>query len=203
MNNLIGRFPADAVERIGETYRNSPHDVHYSFVKYFGWREFLQEKINFVIDAGLDKRKPGTLLDIGSGTGYFPWVARELGWQVAITDLPDSFGESIICYKKILAVLGLQRNFELHIRPLIRIPNEIGKYDFIAITGGCFHKKWTPEMWAFLISDLSDHLNKPGALFFHLVTGGVCESGYKAFLDVRKQMKGVKKSVNSFLLEVA
>ena len=86
---ITGDFPAE--EAIGKYYETSDYISHSDTKKglvnslYHRVRQqMLRKKANWITKStGLEK---GTILDVGTGTGYFANAMKELGWTVSVVE---------------------------------------------------------------------------------------------------------------------
>ena len=122
---------------------------------------------------GLHQTKALAILDLGTGTGLFPFVCRQCGHDIVGLDLPrDSIKGSM---RKIFPALRTALDvptIELPICPLTPL-NLIGKYDLITGFRVCFnnhkkHDEWGQVEWQFFVNDLFTHLNAGGCLVLML-----------------------------------
>lgn len=187
-----------ALEQAEQKYVNRGFDSH-SFVKYFMAVPQIREKVTWAVEY-LDLDRPFyptapngaeqklSVLDIGTGMGWLPYVAKYFGHRVILTDLPLTYGESIEGYDDGLKALGLVRAHEFPVRRQTRLPiNEGDKFDLITATGIAWHKNWAPEDWVFFLSDLYFHcLYKAGRIFLQLNDTGKVAGGFQALktLDI-------------------
>ncbi len=131
-----------------------------------GWRKYLDLdrwigiNLRRVQALELDWGRRQSILDLGSGAGYFLYICRWLGHRTLGLDIDDvpMFGE-------MFRVLGLQRVIA-RIEPFQPLPAFDCKFDLITAFMICFngHKRpalWGPKEWSFFLDDLATRL-KPG-----------------------------------------
>ena len=144
-----------------------------NWTKYFEAERWLKLNIRRAQDIGLDraKKRPLRILDLGSGAGYFLFVARELGHHGIGLDLPEP-----AFYGDIFRQFGLER-VEARVEARQPLPTELlagGKFDLVTAFSIAFngHKSpalWGPAEWDFLLGDLRDRFLAPGGrLYFDL-----------------------------------
>lgn len=142
--------------------------------KYFEPARWLRLNIRRAQDIGLDRgRRPLRILDLGSGAGYFLFVARELGHAGVGLDI----GEPAF-YGDICALFGLER-VVWRIEARQPLPESLlmgggSRFDLITAFSIAFngHKSpalWGPAEWDFLLDDLRGRFLAPGGrLYFDL-----------------------------------
>src|SRR4051812_17945261 len=73
-----------------QIYQRKYHDADprpHGYSKYLDIRPWMADKLMMVLYLGLDRSKPLKILDIGTGTGYFPYICRYFGHEVVSLDL--------------------------------------------------------------------------------------------------------------------
>ena len=144
-----------------------------NWTKYFEAERWLKLNIRRAQDIKLDraKKRPLRVLDLGSGAGYFLFVARELGHTGIGLDVPEP-----AFYGDIFRQLGLER-VEARIEARQPLPPELlagGRFDLVTAFSIAFngHKSpalWGPAEWDFLLNDLRDRFLLPGGrIYFDL-----------------------------------
>ena len=109
-----------------------------------------------------------TILDIGTGTGYFPFICNEFSHAGFCLDVPDNE-----LYDQITDSLGLIK-FKRYIKSfeLLKL-NTNERFDLVTAYMICFnnHKQenlWSNKEWEFFISDLQDnYLKKDGKILLN------------------------------------
>lgn len=131
--------------------------------KYLNLDVWLRETILRYLLVAPDGSPTGRVVDLGSGTGYFLWVCRELGHEILGIDLA---GEPL--YDTCIDVLGVPRN-QFRIEPE-RSLCDLGS-DVVLITAfmACFDRyedgtPWDTTAWSFFLSDTREHLEPGGRL---------------------------------------
>lgn len=141
--------------------------------KYLDPVIWFESKLRVARKLGLDQRPPLRILDLGTGPGHFPVVARFYGHDVVGTDLPrvsggvDGTGHF---YDSLCSIYGVRR-----ISHIIR-PNELlqgldGRYDlvtgFLAAFNVDRHRQpWDVITWRFFLADLKCNILTPGGMLF-------------------------------------
>jgi len=125
---------------------------------------YVKRAINIVELLGLHKKKKMRIFDIGSGFAYFPYLCRELGHDVVISDTQEPLYDAVTKY------LGFEK-ISLTVRAFEKM-NMPGRFDCVTALKAAFHQKddgdWGSVEWDFFYSDLREHLN-PRAIVY--ITG--------------------------------
>jgi SAM-dependent methyltransferase len=133
----------------------------YDSYKYFDKQSWLRSKMMRVIELGLDKSAPSSVLDLGCGAGYFLYCCKYLGHDVHGLDLPD-----YEFYRDMIALFGISRT-GFRIEPGKNLPPLGRRFDVITAHQICFngHKTenlWGVEEWDFFLNDLEENYLTPG-----------------------------------------
>ncbi|MEO7168234.1 MAG: class I SAM-dependent methyltransferase [Chthoniobacterales bacterium] len=134
-----------------------------------GWRKYLALdrwmgiNLRRVQELELDWGRRQSILDIGSGAGYFLYIGHWLGHRTLGLDIEDveMFGE-------MFRALGLERVIS-RVEAFEPLPALDRKFDLITAFMICFngHKSpalWGPKEWAFFLDDLEMRLNPGGRI---------------------------------------
>jgi cyclopropane fatty-acyl-phospholipid synthase-like methyltransferase len=129
--------------------------------KYFDKQRWLRAKMMRVIELGLDKSPPVSVLDLGCGAGYFLYCCKFLGHNVHGIDLPN-----YEFYNDMVALFGLSRTGS-RIEAYKKLPALGRRFDVITAHQMCFngHKTenvWGADEWDFFLSDLEVNCLNPG-----------------------------------------
>ena len=136
--------------------------------KYLNYKFWLKESLIRFYKLGLHREEKKTILDIGTGTGYFPFICNEFSHAGFCLDVPDKE-----LYDQITDSLGLIK-FKRYIKSfeLLKL-NTNERFDLVTAYMICFnnHKQenlWSNKEWEFFISDLQDnYLKKDGKIFLN------------------------------------
>jgi SAM-dependent methyltransferase len=136
--------------------------------KYTNVEPWIESAVHHVRELRLDRGPKLSLLDIGSGAGYFLFVLKHLGHEVFGLDLdePEFYGE-------MFALLGLER-VVWRIEPFQPLPEVARKFDLITAFAICFNghgsdKVWGQKEWEFFLDDLENrYLNPRGRVVLAL-----------------------------------
>lgn len=159
----LSKLNSERLIQLAEQYRDV--DPYPGFSKYLDAEEYVRVALCHLQLAGLVDRQPLSLLDIGTGAGYFPFVCSNLGHDVLAVDVP-----SHPFYTQMTAMLGVNR-FEHRIEPFQPLPNLGKKFHFVTGFAICFNGHateglWGPAEWSFFLDDLKMNHTHPGAVLF-------------------------------------
>jgi SAM-dependent methyltransferase len=154
------------------------------FVKFFDEKAQFEQKQSWIDILELNRIPKCRLFDIGSGAGFFPFLVKQIGHTVKISDVPSSVAASLIAYEECIEALGMKKDFSFAVEKQKKLPN-IGKYDIISATGVAFHENWEPSDWEFFIKDCFSHLRKNGTLFLHVNNTGKGKEGYDSLKSLK------------------
>ena len=139
---------------------------HYS--KYLDLQERLPINVRRAQDLNLQRLPCQEILDIGCGGGFFLFVAQTLGHRGLGLDVAG-----IPVFDGLIGLLGVDRR-NYRITAFEPLPDFGRKFDLITAFATAFHGgredswRWGPEEWDFFISDLEQHLEPGGRIFFEL-----------------------------------
>ncbi len=112
----------------------------YDSYKYFDKQLWLRSKMMRVIELGLDKSAPSSVLDLGCGAGYFLYCCKYLGHSVHGLDLPD-----YEFYRDMIALFGISRT-GFRIEPHQSLPLLGRRFDVITAHQICFNGHKTENL---------------------------------------------------------
>ena len=152
-------------EELGKLLKYKDDTGHPQYKKYFNAQYWLRQNSRRALSLGLNKSKPLTILDIGSGFGYFPYVAKFYGHDVIGIDLPGD-----ILFNKASEFLNIDRR-DYAVEPMKPMPSYDKKFDFITSFQVCFNghienNLWQTKEWDFFLSDLFQHHMKEGGRIY-------------------------------------
>ena len=130
------------------------------YSKYLDVGFWIHAKLRRVHALGLHKPPFHRVLDLGTGTGYFPFLAKTLGNEAVGLDVGD-----IPFYDEMIALLGVERH-ACTIRAFEKLP-DLGRFGLVTAFQICFDKhpngeNWGVEEWDFFRRDVNEHLLLPG-----------------------------------------
>jgi hypothetical protein len=195
---LINAIDAKAFSTIHNRYRDYEPGLGSS--KYLDIKKWMECSLRNSYLLHLHKKRSLTILDIGTGAGYFPYICSYFGHTALAL---DQTGNPL--YDKLIQLLKVRR-IEYRIEPFTQLPDMGVKADVITAFMICFNghktdKVWSVPEWDFFLQDLALHHAKPTAnLFFsfnaenngscfteelndYLKSKGFLINGEKVFLD--------------------
>jgi len=148
-------------------------------VKYIDPAIWFDGKLRMVVLAGLHKRPPIEILDIGTGPAHFPVAAEFYGHHVIGTDLPyrkTGELEPGNLYEALGEIYGIKR-IPLKVEQYVPLPPFDRRFGMVTAFLAAFNidaekKPWSVEAWKFFLKDLHDNvLVEGGELFMSLANG--------------------------------
>jgi SAM-dependent methyltransferase len=140
-----------------------------SGIKFLYPEKQVLRKIRWCVkDLDLITPPVKAILDIGTGAGWLPYIARFLGHTVYLSDAPN-----VKKYTEILSILGLSLTYKFSVTRQERMPLDGLSVDIITATGTAFHTGWDEGDWRFWLADCADHLKPGGQLFMVLNNSGL------------------------------
>lgn len=132
--------------------------------KYLNLDTWVLENLGRIYSLGLNKESGLRTLDISTGCGYLPFIARYFGNDAEATDLPDCE-----VYNETISALGIKRQI-CEITSFKKLTIE-GRYDLITAYMICFNKHALPDVWhinewEYFLKNLREHhLTQDGEIF--------------------------------------
>lgn len=158
-----------------------------AYQKYLDVDLWVLECLRRVYNLELHKAKGKlSILDLGTGAGYFPFICNYYGHHAEALDIPDNE-----MYNQVIQALGIKR-FSQYITPFKDLDVPV-KYDLITGYMICFNNHKTPEVWHikeweyFLKSVCKNQLKPGGALFLSFNAEREDEPIDKRLLDYFKE----------------
>ena len=128
VSRFLNRIDQPALAALGKRHEGALLPGQ-NWTKYFNAERWLKLNVRRAQDIGIDREKrPLRVLDLGSGAGYFLFVARELGHPGIGLDVPEP-----AFYGEIFEQWGLHR-VEARIEARQGLPEELladGKFDLV------------------------------------------------------------------------
>jgi len=134
-----------------------------SWRKYLELDRWIRINLRRVEALELDWGRRKSVLDLGSGAGYFLHICRWLGHRTLGLDI-----ETVPMFGEMFRALGLQRVIS-RVEAFRPLPAFDHKFDLITAFMICFngHKSpalWGPREWAFFLDDAATRLNPGGRI---------------------------------------
>lgn len=141
----------DLVERFGDI------DPDPGFSKYLDAERYLGTALHHYFIAGLLPSILESVLDLGTGSGYFPFVCRNIGHETLSLDVPAH-----PFYGEMVKLLGVTR-MEYRIDKRQPLPLFQRRFDLVTAFAICFNGHdtdglWGTEEWDYFISDLRENV---------------------------------------------
>lgn len=178
-------------------------DPKSDLAKYLDPVIWFESKMRIARKLELDKRPPLRVLDLGTGPGHFPVVARFYGHDVTGTDLPQrskGIDQTGHLYDALCNIYRVRR-ISHTIRPMESVGNVGGPFDLITAFLAAFNvdeakKPWTVEHWRyFLISLKRDALAADGILFMTLADQKLTSESWAFLKSVAEHSEEKSKQI--------
>ncbi|MBT8130920.1 MAG: hypothetical protein KJO35_01515 [Gammaproteobacteria bacterium] len=137
--------------------------------KYFNMEPYVRMSVLRALKLGIVGRRKVSILDMGTGFGYFPYVCMCLhGHTIKAFDIP---GQAL--YDAVTEFLEIEKQ-HYAIEKFVPLKSFGMKFDYITGFLIAFDRPnppevWGPEEWDFFISDIREnHLTDTGVLFLEL-----------------------------------
>jgi len=155
---IAGRIDPAAIAELDRRFGKADPAPGYS--KYLDVPYWIHAKLRRVHALGLNGPPRRRILDLGTGTGYFPYLAKLYGNDAVGLDMAGND-----FYDAMLALLGVERH-AWTITPYTKLP-ELGRFDLVTAFQICFDQMqdagaWGVPEWDFFRRDVADHLLAPG-----------------------------------------
>jgi SAM-dependent methyltransferase len=152
-----------------EQLRHSTQGEHYS-TRYGDARLWMRRALKEARLIGLvNSRKPLSILDLGTGPGYFPYICERLGHRCIGLDVPEGppFCQGV---HRWLGLTVVQHEIKAA-KPL----PDLGRFDLVTAFRAHFHhvraekRLWTLSEWSYFLDNLRDQvLSERGELILRL-----------------------------------
>jgi len=144
-------------DAVAQTHRERGDPIRQKYLELDTW---LGRHLTHAEALGLFDGRPRRMLDIGTGNGYFPFIATRLGHEVVATDV-----DTVPLYDDLVALTGIRR--VVHAVQTFRLlPDLGGRFDLVTAFNTVFDRvddtaTWTPREWDFFLHDIRDHQLRP------------------------------------------
>lgn len=160
--HLLASIDPDGLKAL---LRYKEDTAHPQYRKYFNAPYWMRLNVKRALLLGLNRSKPLTVLDIGSGFGYFPYAAKFYGHRVIGVDLPND-----TLFDMASNFLGVERQHH-RIEPHEPLPEFGVKFDLVTSFQVCFNghydeQPWGVMKWDFFLKDLFAHHMNDGGRFY-------------------------------------
>lgn len=148
---LIRKELEEKLSLIAERHSVSKPGNRYQ--KYLNINLWLYEHLKRFYKLGLHRTSSKKILDIGTGTGYFPFICNYYGHHAEGLDVADNE-----MYNEMIAALGVKRYDQ---RIIAFSPIHVSdKYDLVTAFLICFNNHDTPllwhiEQWDYFLGDIT------------------------------------------------
>ncbi len=195
---LLGEVDAERFDRVRQRrLADLSAAGNVNMLKYLDPVTWFESKLSIARFLKLHRRKsPMRILDLGTGPGHFPVVARFFGHQVVGTDLPhraqgiDATGH---LYDELCDLYGVER-IGHRIRGNEPLGDLRGPYDLATALLAAFNvdelrRPWDVGKWEFFLEDVASNVLKPGGVLFMRLTHDKLDEDSWAYLASRALWK--------------
>jgi hypothetical protein len=129
-----------------------------SYVKYFDLDSTVEFNLNRALRLKLPSRAPASILDLGTGFGVFPFVAKYFGHNAVGLDFDDPEDVNTNLFRETYQLLHGTDRISHKIVAFEPLPPLPGQYDIITAFQICFTNFNAPNAWS--VAEWSDLLNR-------------------------------------------
>lgn len=136
-----------------------------NMLKYFNITEYLALQVKRALYLGIAEKRDPSILDIGTGFGYFPYVCTFLDGDVHAVDIPGH-----VLFDEMTNFFNIKKT-HFRINALQPLPDFGQKFDIITGFQVAFNrysaiKPWGAKEWDYFLKHLIDkHLNENGVIY--------------------------------------
>jgi 2-polyprenyl-3-methyl-5-hydroxy-6-metoxy-1,4-benzoquinol methylase len=167
LRRVLNSIPKEGFEKVKKEYWD--HDPYPGYSKYLNVKPWMLDNVWRAHLLGLDNTKaPKTILDIGTGNGYFPYLCKQYGHTVRTIDIDfDPIFNSLV---KLLDIPRL----DYAVKAYENIPPFDVKFDIVTgfhtyFNGHRTAHLWKWQEWEFFMKDLKNNLCNPDAEAFFII----------------------------------
>jgi hypothetical protein len=174
---LLKEVDAGEFARMQQLFLGNPATAeNKNMLKYIDPVTWFDSKLSIARWLALDRQPPLRILDLGTGPGHFPIVARFYGHRVVGTDLPkrsSGLDKTGHLYDALCELYRVKRISHV-IRPFAPLGEVGGRYDMVTAFLAAFNvdkdkNPWSAEHWRFFLTDLKTNvLAERGVIFMRL-----------------------------------
>ena len=178
--HLIDVTDFQEYESIKSEFLTPQKSLAYSnILKYLDHTFWFESKFDIILKLSLNDSKSLDILDIGTGVGHFPLLARYYGHNAWGANLPRRLlrpkDDERHLYHVICDFFDLSC-FELIVRPNDEISGVNRRFDLVTCLMTEFNtvsgKPWPSDVWNFFINNVKTSLLNPGGGVFLQLTNG-------------------------------
>jgi 2-polyprenyl-3-methyl-5-hydroxy-6-metoxy-1,4-benzoquinol methylase len=174
-DTIVGTINQTGFKDIYNHYKDA--DPYPGSSKYLDASTHVARAVNNIHKLALNQKQGLSLLDIGSGPGYFPFSCQHFGHKAAALDINDN-----LMYNKLKKLLNVDCTFH-RIEAFQPLPAFSDRFDYITAFQILFDRypdktPWQAQEWDFFMNDLKKHTHPQASVFFELNTFNAEETPY-------------------------
>ncbi len=159
LGRLLAGIDAQRLHDLQERYGEACPPPGYS--KYLNVRKWLALSLYHAYRLGLDRSAPRTVLDIGTGCGYFPYVCGQFSHAAQALDL-----DTVPMYNGMIDLLNVDRRI-WRVNAHQPLPDLGRRFDVVTAFMTCFNRHpddrpWGQEEWIYFLRDVGHNQLAPG-----------------------------------------
>jgi len=159
------RLPLEEIDRLKAEFT----DDEFIYTKYLDYEEWIAVTMLRAIRLDLDSSKALSVLDIGTGAGYFPWICQYFGHQAVSIDIDNH-----PVFNSLVRVLGVER-LNFRVEKNLPVMDFGRRFDLITAFMANFNRgirdvpPWDGAAWRFFLKHLAtDQMNETGRIVMTL-----------------------------------
>lgn len=167
LRKALKAIPQEGFEKINAQYKD--YDPYPGYSKYLNIKPWMLDNVWRAHLLGLDHPHPRkTILDIGTGNGYFPFLCKQYGHEVRSIDIDFN-----PIFNSLIKLLDIPR-MDYAIQAREHIPAFDVRFDVVTgfhtyFNGHRTDHLWKWQEWEFFMKDLKQNLCNPGAEAFFII----------------------------------
>lgn len=157
LDNILQTIDAERFAVCRELYKDA--NPYPGSSKYLDIRKWMADKVTEAYRLKLNKAKNLSILDIGTGAGYFPYICNYYGHNAMALDMDID-----PMYNALIELLNIDR-LAYEISCYQKLPDLGRKFDLVTAYAICFNNHgcsdlWAASEWQFFMEDLANNYLK-------------------------------------------
>lgn len=166
LNKTLKSIDPTGLHEIQQKFKD--FDPYPGYSKYLDIRPWMLDNMWRAYILGLDRTSGKSILDIGTGNGYFPYLCKQYGHQVRSIDIDTN-----PIFNALIELLEIPR-LDYAVNAYENIPPFDIKFDLVTgfhtyFNGHRTEHVWMSKEWDFFLKDLRDNLCNPNAEAYFII----------------------------------